>query len=256
MDDTSRILIGGRDSVGFRTALGDAIAEATLTSNLTSAIQTIDIATPGALGGSSTANFVNRLADNDLGVQIEQSKDVRTSYYTQVASGVAAFYHCLLDGAQAQATYGQAQASLERTSLTYTSSLCKLFTTDLVIGPDAAVLPAGYTNTNVVIDVTADLPATQADCAATTLYANVFQQQNGRFVHAGLIKKAGVWDTTSGTCSLQLVAQTGTLTNGPVTVAPPAVSTTYRVVARARTGSTLATLSPLNVRVQAAHPTN
>lgn len=85
----SKILIGGRANLALKQEIQLAIKNAVNGSNII-----VEIAGAGSnYGGDSSANIVNRLANNNNGIQIEQSLTAREQYWLQIADAVASVYN-------------------------------------------------------------------------------------------------------------------------------------------------------------------
>lgn len=81
------VVVGGGATETLKLAVRDAIYDAT------GGRYEVTLAQPdGAYGGDSPANFVNWLARDDNGVQIEQSWDARSDDWEAIATAVAGVY--------------------------------------------------------------------------------------------------------------------------------------------------------------------
>jgi len=84
----SEILIGGGANLELKQEIQLAIKNAVNGSNII-----VEIAgAESNYGGDSSANIVNRLANNNNGIQIEQSLTARENYWQQIADAVASVY--------------------------------------------------------------------------------------------------------------------------------------------------------------------
>lgn len=188
------------------------------------------------LRGSASANFVNRLAPGNAGVQLEQLTAVRTDATARdaVARAVKSIYDCLLDGDDEfiqVAITSPATATRSSTSTSYISpsDQCPHY----VVG--VAGRQSGPT-------LAFDAKPKDASCSnGARVYVSVYKKNGTRWERLGGGRR--IFANVSGAC--QVVDDSGYTAVSGVT----ADATDYRVVARVMTNPTSGDGAPMDAEV-------
>ncbi|NMO22170.1 hypothetical protein HPC49_36930 [Pyxidicoccus fallax] len=233
------ILVGGREDLVFREGVAEVLDDALRGSNL------VVEPDPPTFKGNEESNFINRLAKDRKGLQLEQSATARNGYSTAIANAVKAHYTCLIDTtAEDTLTVSGAAAQGHSDGIVYHGTGCTMYAADVTV--TARPVTTTYS-------VTASTPLaglSQEDCAKTEWYLSLYRwsQTAGRYHRVGGTRGKGAY--VSGAC--QPVFKDSTY--GAVTFQAPlgaAPADTYRAVAWARryTTTTNYTALPVSVNV-------
>ncbi len=213
------VLVGGGEDTVFRQGVAEVISDALRGKGLNVLHE------PPKLAGAEPENFVNRLARDGRGLQLEQSNTARTLYSGLIADAVKAHYTCLI-GTQAEdtLTISGAAGTGDSNGIAYEDSGCGMYAADLSVAPRAVA------TTYTVAARTALTGLSQADCAATEWYLSLYRWSpvTGRYHRVGGTRGVGAY--TAGACAANFKAG-----YGAVTLQAPSTSTEqYRAVAWAR----------------------
>jgi phage replication-related protein YjqB (UPF0714/DUF867 family) len=215
------VLVGGREDVEFRKGVAESLTDALRGTGLAVEHQ------PSKLAGAELGNFVNRLALDRRGLQLEQSNTARTSYWERIADAVKAHYTCLVDTTAEDAlTLAGAAVSGASNGTGYDSTGCKLYAADLTVNPRSVATTYSVTASTPLAGLSA------ADCGATEWYVSVYRWglASGRYHRVG--GSRGVGSYTGGTCQPDYKSGYSAVSiPAPLTGALPGA---YRVVAWAR----------------------
>lgn len=121
-DKCTHVIVGGDEDLLFRQGVAELLNEV-----LPYAQRARASGFSSSLWGVNNDNFVNRLAAGGLGLQLEQSGAVRTSYKQAIADTVQSVYDCLIDAPDETRVVGTSSGSVTGTSTSYatTSSSAK-----------------------------------------------------------------------------------------------------------------------------------
>ena len=231
------VLVGGREDAVFRQGVAEVLTDALRGTNLK--VEHL----PSKFAGSEEQNFINQLALDRKGLQLEQSSTARSLYWERIADAVKAHYACLIDTtAEDTLTVSGVAVPGHSNGTGYASTGCGMYAADVTV--NARTVATTYT----VGASTSLAGLSQADCTATEWYLGVYKWAPlaGRYRRVGGTRGVGSY-TAAGACLPVLKSGYGAVTvQAPLTGMP---QDAYRVVAWARRYPPTGTFTALPVSV-------
>ncbi|MCP3140869.1 poly-gamma-glutamate hydrolase family protein [Pyxidicoccus xibeiensis] len=230
------VLVGGREDEVFRQGVAEVITDALRGKNL----EVLHV--PPKLAGFEPENFVNRLALDGKGLQIEQSNTARVNHWDLIADAVKAHYACLIDttAEDALTVAGSAQTGSSN-GTGYDSTGCKQYAADFTV--NARAVPTPYR----VSASTSLAGLSQADCTKTEWYLSLYRWSPSKARYHRVGGSRGVGSYQTGSCQPAFKGTYGLVPiQAPSTGAP---ADQYRAVAWARRHPDSAPYVPLPVSV-------
>ncbi|MFP2930502.1 poly-gamma-glutamate hydrolase family protein [Pyxidicoccus sp. 3LG] len=215
------VLVGGREDEAFRQGVAEVLTDALRGKSLNVTHL------PPKLAGAETENFVNRLALDGKGLQLEQSNTARVNHWDVIADAVKAHYTCLIDttAEDTLTVSGSAQTGTSN-GTAYSGTGCGMYAADITVNPRPVFTPYRVSASTSLTGLS------QADCTATEWYVSLYKWSPAKARYSRVGGSRGVGSYVAGACQPVFKSGYGLVPiQSPFTGAP---ADQYRAVAWAR----------------------